>query len=79
MSPKRTKKKLILRVRKSTPNTKKSAGELFEDMANGVVCSGTAYTVDAADDTDDDNEPSSQEVANMAIDLKKIERERKGK
>jgi len=79
VSPKRIKKKLLSSVRKGTPNTQKSAEELLEDMANGVVCSGTDYIADAADDTDDDDEPSSQEVANMAIDLKKIERERKGK
>ena len=41
-----------------------------------VLCSGTAYI--AEDDIDDDNEPSSQEVANIAIDLKKVKREWKG-
>ena len=79
VSPKRMRKKLLSSIWKGTPNTKKSAMELLEDMANGVVRSETDFIADTADDTNDDNESSSQEVANMASDLKNTGRERKKK
>ena len=51
-----------------------AAEEVLGDLATGVKCSATDTVDDAVSDSDFEN---SQQVADMAVDLKKLERKRK--
>ena len=43
-------------------------------MARGVMCSATNFIGDTADGTNNNNEPDSNDMANLVIDLKMVER-----
>ena len=49
---------------------------MLEYVARGVMCSATNFIGDTADGTNSNsnNEPDSQDMTNLAIDLKKVER-----
>ena len=74
-SRRRTKKKLRQCAMKGTPSTANAAEEVLDDMANGVSCSATDAIIDAEEDSEP--EENSQDIANMAIHLKKLETKRK--
>ena len=75
VSPMRTKKKLRQCAMKGTPSTANAAEEVLDNMANGVSCSATDAIIDAEEDSEP--EENSQDIANMAIHLKKLETKRK--
>ena len=76
ITPKRTKRKLRQKTKEGTPGTKVAAEEVLHDLATGVKCSATDTIDDAASDSECEFE-NSQQVADMAVDLKKLERKRK--
>ena len=77
ISVSRSKKRLRASFMRGTPNTKAAAEEILGDIEDGTRNSATGMVWDA--EQEEDTASSSQDVAKMAIALKKSERERKKK
>ena len=69
ITPKRTKRKLRQETKVVTPGAKVAAKEVLRDLAMGIKCSATETLSDSEFET-------SQQVADITVDLKRLERKR---